>query len=962
MWKTTTTTERETSLKFTKLIPPTPYIPDFQKDETVLPDEVLKLKEDIDSAYNVITHWRKNLFNLPTSKIGKTFIQELSKWLDHFNQGTKYRCIALKIFIILPALLLQKPSLKSKSAEHNELLKKRFELWEQRDITKLLKEGKIIQRRLTQSKMKEDADTARKFSNLMFEGKVTSAIRMLCDNDNKGLLSLSDETLDQLIQKHPEPADIKPESLLHGPVIEVDESYFNCVNEAMIFRASKFTNGSSGPSQTDAAFFKYILTSNRFKKEGKELREKIATFTRLIGSQHINPEHLDAYVNCRLIPINKCPGVRPIGIGETFRRIVGKSLSWVMKNDIQQAGGPLQVSTGLKSGAEAAIHFVREQFDLEASEAVVMVDASNAFNSLNRLVMLHNIQIICPEISTVTINMYRRPSKLFVSGTELLSQEGTTQGDNLAMSIFSLGTIPILRKLQNITDTSQVWLADDASGVGTLDSLYEWWSTIINEGRRYGYYVNQKKSCLILKNPDDLKRATEIFNDLEITISVDGQRHLGAVIGSPEYREKYIKNLVQEWCDMLENLTVYARSQPHAAYSAFTIGVRQKFTYFLRTIKGIGDYLEPVDKIISDKFIPTLFGCHISPIERQIVSLPVRNGGLGIPFITEIAAKEYNTSLMVTEALVSTMREQNGDVIANEQKRKDALQNILSDRINEYKENQESISKQCSQRMVRLLQQASEKYSSNWLTCLPLKVEGFVLNKLEFRDSLRLRYGKDLSETPSNCPCGATYDITHALNCHKGGFIIIRHNEIRDFVAKTINTVCNDTEVEPNLQPLESEVVQSLDGDKAKPDIRARGFWRAGQHAYFDVKVINPNSESYISTPTEKIYDRAEKDKKRKYNDRIMNVEGGTFTPLIFSVYGGVGPEAHRFIKLLCNKISYKHKQNYNDTIKYFRCKLAFLLRRLVLLCIRGSRTTNVKNIVSFDTDDIEYHCFASKL
>ena len=333
MWTSSITAD--TKINFKKIDITLPHIPDFPLDEHNLSEEVLKLKNDIDNAYNIIVHWRKNLFELPTSKIGKTFIQELSCWLDHFNKGTMFRCIALKIFIILPALLLQKPSAKSKSSEHTELLKHRFELWEQRDVNKLLKEGNVIQRRLIQSKRKEDVDTAGKFSNLMFKGKVTSAIRMLCDNENKGLAEMSEETMNELKKKHPEPAGIQPESLLYGPVTSVDESYFYGVNEAMIFRAAKFTNGSAGPSQTDAKFFKFILTSNRFKREGKELREKMASFTRILASQLNNPEHLEAYVNSRLIPINKCPGIRPIGIGETFRRIVGKTLSWWLKNDIR---------------------------------------------------------------------------------------------------------------------------------------------------------------------------------------------------------------------------------------------------------------------------------------------------------------------------------------------------------------------------------------------------------------------------------------------------------------------------------------------------------------------------------------------------------------------------------------------------------------------------------------------------
>ena len=61
-----------------------------------------------------------------------------------------------------------------------------------------------------------------------------------------------------------------------------------------------------------------------------------------------------------------------------------------------------------------------------------MVDASNAFNIVNRRVMLHNLQRQCPKFVPIAINMYRRLSRLFVSGFEILSQEGTTQGDNLA--------------------------------------------------------------------------------------------------------------------------------------------------------------------------------------------------------------------------------------------------------------------------------------------------------------------------------------------------------------------------------------------------------------------------------------------------------------------------------------------------------------------------------------------------
>ena len=66
-----------------------------------------------------------------------------------------------------------------------------------------------------------------------------------------------------------------------------------------------------------------------------------------------------------------------IGIGETLRRIVGKAISWQIKNEVTDAAGPLQVAAGLKSGAEAACHTMRQMFEEEGTAAIILVDATN---------------------------------------------------------------------------------------------------------------------------------------------------------------------------------------------------------------------------------------------------------------------------------------------------------------------------------------------------------------------------------------------------------------------------------------------------------------------------------------------------------------------------------------------------------------------------------------------------------
>lgn len=96
---------------------------------------------------------------------------------------------------------------------------------------------------------------------------------------------------------------------------------------------------------------------------------------------------------CCLIALDKHPGVRPIGVGDTARRIMAKAALSIIRWD---AAGSL---AGQISGTEAAVHVVRESFLQEDTEAVLLVDASNAFNTLNRQTALQNIRRICPSLS-----------------------------------------------------------------------------------------------------------------------------------------------------------------------------------------------------------------------------------------------------------------------------------------------------------------------------------------------------------------------------------------------------------------------------------------------------------------------------------------------------------------------------------------------------------------------------------
>ena len=109
----------------------------------------------------------------------------------------------------------------------------------------------------------------------------------------------------------------------------------------------------------------------------------------------------------------------------------------------------------------------------------------------------------------------------------------------------------------------------------------------------------------------------------------------------------------------------------------------------------------------------------------------------------------------------------------------------------------------------KLLEVTSEVGASSWLNAIPLKRYGFHLDKQSFRDALYLRYGFPLPRLPQKCVCGKPFNEVHGLNCQRGGFTIIRHNEVRDLTAELLSEVCNDVSIEPSLTPLSGEEFDS---------------------------------------------------------------------------------------------------------------------------------------------------------
>ena len=243
------------------------------------------------------------------------------------------------------------------------------------------------------------------------------------------------------------------------------------------------------------------------------------------------------------------------------------------------------------------------------------------------------------------------------------------------------------------------------------------------------------------------------------------------------------------------------------------------------TIPGISSLLEPLEAVISSKFIPALTGRFISDDERALLALPIRLGGLGIVDSQTVSDSEFAASEKVTSPLVSLILQQDmsfGCHVVDAQHL--AKSEVIASKRQAAEERAKSVCDSLPSDMKRMISLLSEKGASSWLSALPVEEHGFALHKGAFRDALFLHYGCFLV----HCVCGQGFSVDHALNCPTGGYSTLRHNELRDFTAEILSEVCADVCTEPPLQPLLGETLTYATAnveDGARLDISAAGFW-----------------------------------------------------------------------------------------------------------------------------------------
>ena len=161
-------------------------------------------------------------------------------------------------------LLLQIPAKNSRAKDNSRYLEKRLKWWKNGDFQLLMNEGEEIQNRLANVLSSQKKKVTKRFTEAILNGKLCQATSMI-NRDSGGLLDVNEEVVKALQAKHPKAEPAAEEILLQGTPNKVEDVIFEAIDNAMVQKAAKGTNGSGGPTQVDSDAWQHIICSKAYR-------------------------------------------------------------------------------------------------------------------------------------------------------------------------------------------------------------------------------------------------------------------------------------------------------------------------------------------------------------------------------------------------------------------------------------------------------------------------------------------------------------------------------------------------------------------------------------------------------------------------------------------------------------------------------------------------------------------------
>jgi len=360
--------------------------------------------------------------------------------------------------------------------------------------------------------------------------------------------------------------------------------------------------------------------------------------------------------------------------------------------------------------------------------------------------MLYVVPHMWPSGARFCMNCYKFWPILILrdrNGTTLriFSKEGVTQGDPIAMYMYGVGITPMIREMKKqCPGFKDSWYADDGAGQGHFEDIREYLNKLTVVGKVYNYYPEIQKSIVVVRE-QELESAKNYFaeNQLQVQV-VTGARYLGGYFGDRDSLTEWLILKMKDWVHKAQGLAKAAEKYPQSSYCAMTKSLINELQYVQRTIPGIGPAFAEFDDVLKEEFIPALFGEPKEALPNndpriRLAPLPVKMGGLAIPYPSTTASHNYRVSTLSSSHLQGAILGNHPFCFIDHMKgMKDQREHAKLGLETQYK----SILKEVLSTLPPLQKRGIEisKLNGSWLQVYPLVFNGTCLSKNKFWDTL----------------------------------------------------------------------------------------------------------------------------------------------------------------------------------------------------------------------------------
>ena len=827
-----------------------------------------------------------------------------------------------------------------------KLVQSRIQRWKDGDLSGLWSDTTTSVRglnaRSARSKSKMPSAESQRRSNAtrarraVGDGQYRKALQTLT---SMGLALPSSDIFSEMLAKHPcvDPPTI-PESPPPNPIVVSAEQVIGALRS--------FPAGSApGPSGLRANHLKEAVFCPSPDRANHTLL-CLSRVVNLLCSGKLPHTVIPHLCGASLLPcLKRGGGLRPIAVGEVLRRLTSKCVARAVLPEALQILSPLQVGVGVPAGCEAIIHSVMNIHESPSIPAdhrfTLLVDFSNAFNSVDRTTLFHEMRSRIPTISSWLESSYGLQPNLLLGNQTIPSCGGVQQGDPLGPLGFALVLHPIIEKIRESVPglLINVWYLDDGTLCGTQQDLAAALTIIEAEGPPRGLFLNRVKS--FIHSPDNCSVTHPLL--CGIPTSSDGFTLLGSPVGPNSFCEDIFSKRVSKIADTLSKLEDLEDSQMETALLRSCLAL-PKVAYLLRTCppalfqQSLGSF----DHIMRDA-LSDLAGGPLSDWSWAKASLPSSLGGLNVrqallhapaayissflqsrPLISRILGHSANPPVHLSDSITSlSQASARPDWVSIQDIDVPHSQHSLSRAIDEASFDT-LLASAPNSRSKALALSSAIRHAGDWLNAIPSSSLGLHLPDRGFRFCLKYWLGLQMFQEGGKCPvCHALADPfgDHQVGCGGNCDRIFRHNSIRDAVFSAAQSAA--------LAP-RREVPSLIPGTQSRPADIYLPCWKRGRPAALDITVISTLQQSTVRGAAENQGHALLVAEERKFasHGAACQAIGICFIPLAIESLGGMSDMTADTISSIGRLLGQRLGISPGESIRHLFQRLAISLWR----------------------------------